>query len=104
MIKVLGFNQEWKTFDGGDWPVTEYVYLCGEVADENDFDLCYVSALPEEAGIYPVTITTSKGKEYEGKFFFWRKYKLPRGLIVKNGDTEGMQEAKRRFDRKETAL
>ena len=88
-VKVIGVKDY--TFKA-----TPYIYLHGELEKENGFDGCYITHLPETDGEYECKVIIDE-KAYAGKFYYWIKSGLDRGLIVKVGDTEAEEFAKKKF-------
>ena len=80
--------------------VTTGVYLHGELEDENGYDLVQSNtSLPSADGIYDCVVLMNQ-KIVQCKLFFWRRDKLQRGLIVKKGDTEYMDDAREHYSKR----
>jgi len=75
---------------------TPYVYLHGELEKENKFDGCYVTHIPEVDGMYECKVVIDD-KAYAGKFYYWTKRGIDRGLIVRAGDVEAEEFAEEKF-------
>lgn len=71
-------------------PVTGYIYLHGELQEENGFDLCHIDQLPEEDGIYDCEVRMINGLVKPAKLYFWKSKRrnINRGLIV-SADHQG---------------
>lgn len=71
-------------------PVTGYIYLHGELQEENGFDLCHIDQLPEEDGIYDCEVRMANGLVKPAKLYFWKSKRrnINRGLIV-SADHQG---------------
>ena len=75
---------------------TPYIYLHGELEKENGFDGCYITHIPEADGEYECKVIIDD-KAYMGKFYYWFRRGIDRGLIVKVGDTEAEKFAEKKF-------
>lgn len=73
-----------------DHPATGYIYLHGELEDENGFDLCHIDQLPKKDGIYDCEVTMANGLIRPAKLYFWKSKRrnINRGLIV-SADHQG---------------
>lgn len=75
---------------------TPYIYLHGELEEENGFDGCYVTRIPETDGIYDCKVIIDD-TFYISKFYYWTRHGIDRGLIVKSGDKKAEEFAKKKF-------
>lgn len=86
--------------NGIPYNLTSFVYLHGQLEEENKFDLVAIDEVPQEDGIYDIEVVLTTGSYKKGKLFFWHKDFMQRGLIVDNDDTEYLEDAQRKFDAK----
>ena len=65
-------------------PVSGYIYLHGELEEENGFDLCHIDHIPEKDGVYDCEVRMTNSLVKPAKLYFWKSKKrnINRGLIV----------------------
>ena len=80
-------------------PATPWIYLHGAIEKENGFDLVYIPDKPDKDGVYEANILVNDNS-VAGVLFYWKAGKIDRGLVVKKGDKEFLNDALAKFNKR----
>ena len=91
MITVTAFDPREEHY-GTDLPLSNGIYLHGNAENIADFDLCNVSKIPYEDGVFGCEIKI-KETTYDGWLYYWRVNGYDRGLVIFRDDKTAEKEA-----------
>ena len=91
MITITAFDNTKENY-GTDLPLSAGIYLHGDAEDIAGFDLCNVSEIPNEHGLFCCEIVIRERKHH-GYMYYWRANGCDRGLVVFEDDLVSQREA-----------
>ena len=95
---------------GDNYQFGSGIYLHGELEDINRYDLTLFpdSNIPEEDGVYDVSVKISDTEDIDAVLYLWfgrfGGEKQTRGLIVMDSDKEGSEDARKKYLEKTSVL